>query len=136
MDIRKLTDRLSVSPQISVEDVAKIKAAGFKTIVNNRPDGEEAGQPLNAQIKAAAEELGLVFHFVPVTSAPFDPKYLAKTQDIVDNAKGPVLFFCRTGTRCTNLWAISQKGKIPGAQLIEIAFDAGYNISKLADELG
>ncbi len=136
MDIRKLTDHLSVSPQISVADVAKIKAAGFTTIVNNRPDGEEAGQPLNADIKAAVEDAGLVFHFVPVTSAPFDPKHLAETQRILDNEVGPILFYCRTGTRCTNLWAISQKGKVPGAQLIDAAFDAGYNISGLADELG
>lgn len=136
MDIRKLTDRLSVSPQILVEDVAKIKAAGFKTIVNNRPDGEEVSQPLNADIKTAVEDAGLAFHFIPVTSAPFDPKFLVEIQRILDNGPGPILFYCRTGTRCTNLWAISQKGKVPGSQLIETALDAGYNISGLAEELG
>ena len=136
MDIRQINDRLSVSPQISCADIDEIKRAGFKTVVSNRPDGEAPDQPMNADIEAAVKAAGLDFFHVPVTVAPFSDQSLAQTRKILEEAKGPILFFCRTGTRCTHLWAFSQKGKVPGSELIEQAFDAGYNISRLADELG
>lgn len=135
MDIRKINDTLSVSPQICVEDVAKIKAAGFVAIVNNRPDGEEAGQPVSADIEAEAKKQGLPFHFIPVKSAPFDPEMVQKVQEVLNVYPGPVFFYCRTGTRCTNLWAISQAGKVPGKEIIKAAFDAGYDIAHLGNQL-
>ncbi|HHG90279.1 MAG TPA: TIGR01244 family phosphatase [Devosia sp.] len=136
MEIRRINDRLSVSPQISVDDVAAVKAAGFVAIVNNRPDGEEDDQTDNAIIEAEARRLGLDFYFIPVTAPPFDPEMIRATQQVLDNAKGPVFFYCRTGTRCTNLWAISQAGRQPADELIKAAAGAGYNISHLAGQLG
>ncbi len=135
MDIRKINDALSVSPQIRPADMEKIKQAGFVAIVNNRPDGEEAGQPLARDIAAAAREHGIPVHHVPVTRPPFDADSLQRVRDILREADGPVLFFCRTGTRCTNLWALAHAGELPGEDMIDMAFDAGYDISALRDQL-
>ncbi len=135
MEIRRIDERLCVSPQIGVDDVAAIKAAGFVAIVNNRPDGEEDDQTDNAEIEAEARRLGLEFYFIPVTAPPFDPEMIRQTQEVLDTAKGPVFFYCRTGTRCANLWAISQAGKQPADKLIKAAAEAGYDISHLEGQL-
>ena len=135
MDIHKINDLLSVCAQIRPQDVEKIKRAGFVAIVNNRPDGEEEGQPLALDIEAAAREHEIPIHFVPVTSAPFDPVAMEKTRDVLKNADGPVFFFCRTGTRCTHLWAHAHAGILDADEMIEAAFDAGYDISRIRDQL-
>ena len=70
-DIRPITDSIAVAPQITPDDIAAIKAAGYKAIVNNRPDDEEAGQPSGEAIRAAAEAAGLSYTAIPVTHAGF-----------------------------------------------------------------
>ena len=135
MEIRKISDALSVASQICAADVATIKAAGFVAIVNNRPDGEVADQPWNDDIEEEAERLGIPYHYVPVINAPFAPIMIEKTRVIMEQYSGPILFFCRTGTRATWLWAFSQAGKVPEAELISLAAEAGYDLSKLAGHL-
>jgi sulfide:quinone oxidoreductase len=90
---------------------------------------------VSGDIEAEAKKQGLPFHFIPVKSAPFDLEMVKKVQDVLDSYQGPVFFYCRTGTRCTNLWAISQAGKVPGKEIIEAASEAGYNIAHLGDQL-
>ncbi len=104
MNIVKLTDSLSVSVQINVDDVAKIAAAGYKVLINNRPDGEDSHQPAGAVIAAAAAAVGLEYHHMPVTAADFPGPDLAAMTDLFDDSERPVLAFCRSGTRCANLW--------------------------------
>ena len=105
--IRHINESISVAPQIAVEHVADIAAAGFKTIVNNRPDDEDAGQPSGDAIRAAAEAAGLNYVAIPVTHAGFShPQIDAMTQALTE-AKGPVLAYCRSGTRSCNLWALA-----------------------------
>ncbi len=127
--IRQINESISVAPQIAVDDVAAIAAAGFKAIVNNRPDDEDAGQPSGDSIRAAAEAAGLKYVAIPVTHAGFShPQIDAMTQALVE-AEGPVLAYCRSGTRSCNLWALAaaKAGRNPNLLLAQ-AEDAGYDL--------
>ena len=127
--IRHINESISVAPQIAVEQVADIAAAGFKTIVNNRPDDEDAGQPSGDAIRAAAEAAGLKYVAIPVTHAGFShPQIDAMTQALTD-LDGPVLAYCRSGTRSCNLWALAaaKAGRNPNLLLAQ-AEDAGYDL--------
>ncbi|KQN28880.1 TIGR01244 family sulfur transferase [Sphingomonas sp. Leaf38] len=127
--IRHINESISVSPQIAVEHVAEIAAAGYKMIVNNRPDDEDAGQPSGDAIRAAAEAAGLNYVAIPVTHAGFShPQIDAMTQALTA-ADGPVLAYCRSGTRSCNLWALAaaKAGRNPNLLLAQ-AEDAGYDL--------
>ena len=127
--IRHINESISVAPQIAVKQVADIAAAGFKTIVNNRPDDEDAGQPSGDAIRAAAEAAGLKYVSIPVTHAGFShPQIDAMTQALTDS-DGPVLAYCRSGTRSCNLWALAaaKAGRNPNLLLAQ-AEDAGYDL--------
>jgi len=130
--IRKVDDSISVAPQISVEDVAAIKAAGFTGIVNNRPDDEEAGQIPGDAIREAAEAAGLSYTAIPITHAGFSYPQIAAMADVLAAADGPVLAFCRSGTRSCNLWALAQaKNGADADALIAKGAGAGYNLDSL-----
>jgi len=130
--IRKVDDSISVAPQISVEDVAEIKAAGFTAIVNNRPDDEEPGQIPGDAIRAAAEAAGLSYTAIPITHAGFSYPQIAAMADVLADAEGPVLAFCRSGTRSCNLWALAQaKNGADADDLIAKGAGAGYNLDGL-----
>lgn len=134
MDIRKINDQVSVSPQITVEDIVAIQAAGFTTIINNRPDGEAPDQTPSDEIKAAAEAAGLKYVFIPMGRDGVSPDMIAATQAVLSTGE-KTFAYCRTGTRSTNLWALSQAGNLSGPQIIEAAAQAGYDISNLAGYL-
>lgn len=131
-DIRFVTDQVSVAPQISVDDIAAIQAAGFVAIVNNRPDGEESGQPAGAAIRAAAEAAGLGYAEIPVTQAGFSHPQIDAMIAALDTAGGPVLAYCRSGTRSCNLWALAAAKSGVQPETIEAAgAGAGYDLSGL-----
>ncbi|MEQ8823505.1 MAG: TIGR01244 family sulfur transferase [Filomicrobium sp.] len=136
MKLHKINDNLSVAAQIRPTDVPKIATLGFKTIICNRPDGEEPGQTCFAEIEAAAMEHGLQFEFQPVVSGHMSPQDVSAFFDACKIAAQPVLAYCRTGTRCTILWAFSQVGRLTPEEIIETAKNAGYDISGLAPALG
>ena len=108
MKIVKLTESIAVSAQITPENVADIAAAGYKVLVNNRPDGEEANQPGNADIAAAAQAAGMEYHYMPITAGNFPGPDFGRMRTLLDDTARPVLAFCRSGTRCTNLWVASR----------------------------
>lgn len=130
LSIRRVTDTVSVAPQIEPADIAAIKAAGFVAIVNNRPDDEEPGQPGGDAIRAAAEDHGLAYSFVPVTHAGFSHPQLDAMAAALAEAGGPVLAYCRSGTRSCNLWALAaaKAGGDPDT-LQAAAAAAGYDLS-------
>lgn len=109
MNIVKLTDTVAVSAQITPENVAEVAAAGYQVLVNNRPDGEEANQPANTDIEAAAAAAGLEYHYLPITAMNFPGPGFEQMSDLFDDPARPVLAFCRTGTRCANLWVASRE---------------------------
>lgn len=136
MDIRPLNESVAVAPQITPDDVPAIKAAGYHAIVNNRPDDEEPGQPSDAAIRAAAEAAGLAYTHLPVTGAGVGHKQVdAMTKALVE-AGGPVLAFCRSGTRSCNLWALAAAKAGRDPELIEHqALGAGYDLSAIRPTL-
>jgi uncharacterized protein (TIGR01244 family) len=110
MNIVKVSDCLAVSGQITVADVAEIAAAGYQVLINNRPDGEEIGQPSAAEIAAAAAAVGLEYHYLPVTASTFPGPHFDANADLLDDPQRPALAFCRSGTRCANVWVASKTG--------------------------
>lgn len=128
--IRKIDEKISVAPQIAPEDVAAIAAAGFRGIVNNRPEGEELSQPTGDAVRAAAEAAGLSYAAIPVTHAGFSATQVEAMARALEAADGPVLAYCRSGTRSCNLWALAEasRGGDPDA-LTAKAAGAGYDIS-------
>ncbi|WP_378952798.1 TIGR01244 family sulfur transferase [Mesorhizobium sp. ANAO-SY3R2] len=111
MEYREITDDYSVSPQITPEEVAAIKAAGFKSVICNRPDNEQPGQPSADSVKAAVEAAGLAFRYIPVISGQMTGDNVADMAEALDEMESPVLAYCRSGTRCTNLYMAIQQTK-------------------------
>jgi len=129
-DFRRVTDDFTTAPQIAIADVAEAARQGFKTIISNRPDGEEPGQPTAAEVEAAAKAAGLAFFHIPVRGGP-TPDQVEQTQAILAEADGPVLAFCRSGTRSIVTWSLSQaaSGARPRDELVGLGRDAGYDLS-------
>ncbi len=136
MELKRINQHVTVSPQISPEDVSAIKAAGFVAIINNRPDGESPDQPSSDQIQKAAQAAGLVYHYIPLGRDGVSPDMVERTKSALEGSEGPVFCYCRSGTRSTTLWALSQAGKMPAGEIIAEAAAAGYDMSHLADHLG
>lgn len=130
---RKLDDRVSVAPQIAVEDVAEAAAAGFVAIINNRPDGEAPDAPQGAEIEAACRVVGLGYTAIPVGHGGFAQPQLDAMAEALDKAGGPVLAYCRSGTRSTLLWSLARAklGDDP-ATLHAKANAAGYDLTPVA----
>lgn len=135
MELKRINDRISVAGQIEPGDLEAVKAAGFTTIVNNRPDGEVPGQPDNAAIQAVADKLGLTYHYIPMGREGVTPEMVDGTRAALEGSDGPILCFCRTGTRSTTLWALSQAGQMEAAEIISAAANAGYDMSHLSGHL-
>ena len=129
-DFRRVTDDFTTAPQISLADVAEAARQGFKTLISNRPDGEEPGQPTAAEIAAAAEAAGLAFHHIPVRGGP-TPEQVEATQAVLQEADLPVLAFCRSGTRSIVTWSLSQatSGALSRSELVGLGREAGYDLS-------
>lgn len=132
---RKLTDSLFVAEQLQPEDMAELARAGFKMVINNRPDGEAEGQPTSAEMAAAAEAAGLEYAHQPVVGSNISGTDIDGFDAIVSLAETPILAFCRTGTRCTTLWALSQASELDNRTILETAAQAGYDLSGLVDRL-
>lgn len=128
--LKTLTPDILVSPQISPETVADAKDRGVGLIINNRPEGEEDDQPPGAAIEAAAQAEGLGYVAIPVTHAGFSEAQVDAMIAALESADGPVLAYCRSGTRSTLLWALarSRMGDDP-EHIARTAAEAGYDVS-------
>ena len=129
-DFRRVTDDFSTAPQISLADVDEAARLGFKTLISNRPDGEEPDQPTAEQFAAAAKAAGLAFHHIPVRGGP-TPAQVEETQAVLRDADTPVLAFCRSGTRSIVTWSLGQatSGARDRGELIDLGRAAGYDLS-------
>lgn len=108
MEIRQITEDYSVAPQIAAEQVAQIKAAGFRSIIGNRPDSEDGAVPHDA-IEAAARAAGLEFRYIPVVSGQVTQQNVDDQSAALASLPKPVLAYCRSGARCANLFALVQQ---------------------------
>jgi uncharacterized protein (TIGR01244 family) len=127
--LKRLEDQVFVSGQIAPEDVAGLAAQGFAMLVNNRPDGEEPGQPEASEIEAAAIAAGLSYRFVPV--AGLTPEALTQMREALQAADGKALAFCRSGTRSTYLWALARSGVMNASEIEARAARAGYDLTPI-----
>jgi uncharacterized protein (TIGR01244 family) len=126
---RKINDNISVSPQITLEDVAAAKAEGVSLIINNRPDGEDPSAPQSADIEAAARDAGMKYIAIPITHSGFSgPQVEAMIAALADGDK--ILAYCRSGTRSTLLWALAQARQgVEADEISRLAGNAGYDIT-------
>ena len=129
-EFRRVTERLSVSPQLAPGDMAAAAAQGFVRVVCNRPDAEGPGQPTGAEMKAAAQAAGLDFVHIPFAGMP-DAATADAVFAAVSGAPGPVLAYCRSGTRSVTAWALGslRAGDHDRESLVALAAGAGYDLS-------
>jgi sulfide:quinone oxidoreductase len=104
MKVTRLDAHLSVADQLRPDDLPLLAEAGYRAIVNNRPDHEEAGQPTDAELRGPANRLGLRYIHIPIVGSHITDGDAIALNEFVARAGGPVLAFCRTGTRSTKLW--------------------------------
>ena len=135
MDIRPLTDDFAVSPQIDAADIPAIAEEGYRSILCNRPDGEEYGQPDYDAIAEAARAEGLEVRSVPIVSGMVTQEALEDFVQALEKLPKPVLAYCRSGTRCTMLWSIAQHGVMDDDEIVKRAAGAGYDMAGLIHQL-
>ena len=128
-DIRSVTAHFATAPQLAPADMAEAAARGFTLVINNRPDGEAPGQPTHAEMAAAAQAAGLAYVHIPVVGSP-TPGQVEAVRAAIETADGPVLAFCRSGTRSIVTWAQGRLGDdMPRETLIELGQAAGYDLA-------
>ena len=128
---RPLAPDVWAVPQIAIEDLPRIAALGVRRIVNNRPDGEDAGQPSSAEMEAAAGAAGLDYVHAPVAGMP-GPDAVRAVAAALESGE-PVLMYCRSGTRSAIAWALAMRAlDLAGPDALrEAAANAGYDLSRL-----
>lgn len=131
-DFRRLSPTMLAAPQISAADIADARALGVELIVNNRPEGESDDQTPGPAIEAAARAAGIDYIAIPVTHAGFSHPQVIALAEALARAEGPVLAYCRSGTRSTLLWALARAslGDDPEA-LAAAAAAAGYDVAPI-----
>ena len=128
MEIKPLTTELSVSEQIMPTDMQGIKDAGFRAVICNRPDGEGANQPTFEEITKAAEKVGLATSYIPIVAGKVSDDDAEAFDKALTELPGPVLAYCRTGTRSTTLWSLGQAKKRSLADILAATKAAGYDM--------
>jgi hypothetical protein len=134
---RKIDDKTYASPQICVADIAGASALGIGLIVNNRPEDESDDQTPSAEIEAAAIAAGMAYVAIPVTHAGFSMPQVEAMQAVLTEAGDkPVLAYCRSGTRSTLLWALTQAHMgTPLETIVTSAEGAGYDVGPIRAQL-
>lgn len=132
-----LVDGFAVAAQIRPEEIAELAAAGFRTLIGNRPDGEAADQPESAELARVAAEHGLAFVHIPVRSGAIDAAAVTRFAAALAEYPGPVLAFCRSGMRSASLWALAQaqSGQRPVEEILASTARAGFDLSALRGQL-
>lgn len=129
---RKLDDNVFASPQITASDLDLAIANGIKLVINNRPDDESDDQTPGAEIDAVARAAGIDYIAIPVTSAGFSEAQVTAMADALARATGPVLAYCRSGTRSTLLWALAEASHGANPEtLVSQAAQAGYDLGPI-----
>ncbi len=129
-DFRKLSETMFASPQIGPEEVSEAASSGVKLIINNRPDGESPSEPQGDAIAAAAANAGIKYLAIPISHAGFSLPQVDAMVTAIEETDGPILAYCRSGTRSTFLWSLARAkmGETPD-KIAQAAIAAGYDIS-------
>ncbi|MEM5474871.1 TIGR01244 family sulfur transferase [Pacificibacter sp. AS14] len=132
MNVKKISDALSVSGQIYLDEVANLADLGFGAIVCNRPDGEAADQPTHEEMQQAAQKAGLAFLYLPVTPGIVTDETAAAFKTALTELPGPILGYCRTGTRTTTLWSLAMSSDKSVVDILAATKAAGYDMAGVA----
>jgi uncharacterized protein (TIGR01244 family) len=135
MKVTKLTPNISIAHQLTEQDLEAAAVAGFKTIINNRPDDEAPDQPRSEELAAAAKRLGLAYHHIPAVSGQISNDQVEVFRTALGAAEKPALAFCRTGTRSTTLWALAASDRLSANEILQTTSEAGYNLEALRPQL-
>jgi sulfide:quinone oxidoreductase len=134
-ETRQITPAFAVAGQLRPEDLPGIAAKGFRTIVNNRPDGEEPGQPSSDTLAAEARRLGLAWRDLPLVPGQFSDEQARALAQTLDELQGPVLAFCRSGRRSAALWALAEARRRDPDAILAAARAAGCDLEALRPRL-
>ena len=132
---KKLSDKVSVCPQIFPEQIDFIKQSGFTTIINNRPDMEKPGQPFAGDIEKLAVEAGLEYVYLPMRPGQLTPDLIDAMAEAIDKSEGPVLAHCASGMRSTMLWCFANVKQMGVDGVIDAAAKAGVDVEKIRPAL-
>jgi len=135
MEIRHITPEFAVSPQLEPNDMAALAAEGFVAVINNRPDMEVPPELRSRTMRAAAQAAGMTYVDNPVVSGGMTSEMVALQREATESRGGPVLAWCRTGTRSAVAWAFGQAGRSPTSTIMEGLARAGYTIPELAHQI-
>jgi uncharacterized protein (TIGR01244 family) len=131
--VRQLDDQVLVSGQITPADVPELKQRGVAMIINNRPDGEEPGQPLGADIEAAAQEAGIEYRYIPIQRG-IGPGHIEPMREAFEESReGKILAFCRSGSRSALVWAVARcEQGVPRDEVERQAAQAGVDLTPVS----
>ena len=135
--MKQVTDAFAAAPQISADVMSELAEMGFSDVICNRPDAENGPSEQSVVMQVAAENAGLKFHFLPIDQTNLlEPENAERTREILSNASGKVLAYCRSGTRSTYVWSLAQAGQMPADEIVDAAAQAGYDVAQLRPMLG
>lgn len=135
MEIRPLTPRYAVSPQITVDDVPAIAGAGFVKVICNRPNTEVPTDMQSDAIGAAVRAAGMEYEVLELTHQTMTPENIEKQRQMAENCEGPVLAYCASGTRCSVIWALGQSDQMSADEILSTTGKAGYRLENLRPAL-
>lgn len=135
MDLRPLSPDYAVSPQVEPGDFAAIAAAGYRTVINNRPAEEVPDDLSPVAMRAAAEAAGLAYEENPVRNGGLTLDMVERQAAVLAASDGPVLAWCRSGTRSSIVWALGQAGKRPTEEILADLEQAGYQVPGLGQQI-
>jgi sulfide:quinone oxidoreductase len=135
MDLHKITEDLTVTGQIDPAEIPLLAAQGVRSIICNRPDGEVPGQPPFSMVERAAAASGIKAFYLPVVSNSIGEEDVTSFGNALEELPKPIVAYCRSGTRSTVLWSLSEAGKLPIQDILSKAARAGYDLSGLVPRL-
>ena len=135
MDIRPLTERYAVSPQITPQDMPALREAGYAAVICNRPDEEVPPELGSAAMREAAEAAGLGFVNIPVVHGALGPDIVDAQRRAIAEADGPVMAYCASGTRSTIVWMLGAAPETAPDALLQTAHSQGYALEMLRPQL-
>jgi len=135
MKLDQLEDGFSVTQQLQAGDFAAIAAAGFKVVINNRPDGEKPDYISAAEAAQLAEAHGLVYHHIPVTPTQLSEDAVTRLKAVLESVAGPIVAHCGTGKRSSAMWALARAGMVEADHILERCALAGHDLSPLRPRL-
>ncbi|MBN9678205.1 TIGR01244 family phosphatase [bacterium] len=135
MAMIELTPGYSVSPQIALEDVQAAADAGITLVICNRPDAEVPPELSHRAMEEAARAAGMAFVYIPVTNESLTLEQVTQQAELLAEADGPVLAYCRSGTRCSIVWAMGKAGEMPVDEILATTAKAGYQLEGIRPTL-